>query len=492
MDDKKRINRKKERRKKTNALLFTSIFLVIIVAFTSLFFFTDIFDNVIKSEPKVTTEVNSQQIENGITLETETKESKTYTSYIAYPLTGKENIDVITHDWIREQEDAFYEEMEQTEILLGEDVQAHFSVRTDVHALNDKIMSFKMDLEQSVEAENEYASTNTFVVDIEKDQPIELTDLLKQEEIEKDGLYLIIKDALETAEDIDTHLLKEYLSDSDNIKWTLHEDHISVYFEENEISTAHEAFSVDLALLTIYKLATEGPYQNLVITDEVQAEIDRIAAEEEAEKLRQEELKTNGKYVALTFDDGPSDSVTPRVLDTLKEYNAKATFYMLGQNAAHFPELAKRVADEGHEIANHSISHANLKAIGPEAIKNEMIDSMDQIEQATGVRPETFRPPYGNYNQTVIDTAVDSDQAIIMWSVDTLDWQSRNANAILEKVKYNTRSGSIVLMHDIHATTADALPQIMEYLSNEGYEFVTVSELMPLLDEDGIGPYFGK
>lgn len=485
--------KRRRSRRKSKAPFFINIFLVLIVALGALFFFTDIFDNIIKREAKVTVETNSEQIENGIKLQTETKESKSFTSYVAYPLTDQEGIDLPIHHWVTSQEDMFYEEMEQTEILLGKDFQAHFDVQTDVITASDNVMSFVIKAEQLIEENNEYLTMKTYVVDLKNDKILNLTDLFKKDEIEKNGLYLTIKDKLTDSNNIDTDLLKEYLKDSENIKWTIDEDNVTFYFDQNEVSTDNEPFNVKISLLAIYKLVSDGEYKELVITDTVQQEIDRIEAEEEeARRQAEKELDTNGKYVALTFDDGPSSSVTPRVLDTLKEYDAKATFYMLGQNAANFPDVARRVADEGHEIANHSISHANLKAVSAERVKKEIIEATDQIEKATGVKPNSFRPPYGNYNQTVIDNATAVEQPIIMWSVDTLDWQSRNANAVFEKVRHNTRSGSIVLMHDIHQTTADALPQIMEYLSTEGFEFVTVSELLPLLDEEGFGPYYGK
>src|SRR5690625_7555403 len=161
---------------------------------------------------------------------------------------------------------------------------------------------------------------------------------------------------------------------------------------------------------------------------------------EEEERKKQEEEEQKGqsdtsqnneeppanmggkKYVALTFDDGPHGVVTQRVLKTLREYNAKATFFMLGQNAANFPDIVKQVANEGHEIANHSISHANLNAVGGDRIRQEMVDSLNQIENAGGVKPKLFRPPYGNYNDTVLNidrksTRLNSSHVAISYAV---------------------------------------------------------------------------
>src|SRR5699024_10079628 len=127
-----------------------------------------------------------------------------------------------------------------------------------------------------------------------------------------------------------------------------------------------------------------------------------------------------------------------------------------------------------------------------EQIRNEMINSKEIITNITGETPNLFRPPYGSKNEIVHEIANETDQSIALWSIDTYDWQHLNPNATFEKIKTNIKPGSVILMHDIHQESADALPRVMEYLDEEGYEFVTMTELLPYIEGEGIGPYYGN
>lgn len=186
-------------------------------------------------------------------------------------------------------------------------------------------------------------------------------------------------------------------------------------------------------------------------------------------------LNTHGKkYVALTFDDGPHKTVTPRILKTLKKHNAKATFYMLGNSANAAPAIAKSVVQQGHEIGNHSYGHENLSKMTATQALSNIERSNALIKKATGVEPLTIRPPYGARNHGLEQQL---SQPTVLWSVDTLDWKTRNAAATLQVVKQKLHPGAIILMHDIHSTTADALDSILTYLDNKGYTCVTISQL---------------
>lgn len=208
---------------------------------------------------------------------------------------------------------------------------------------------------------------------------------------------------------------------------------------------------------------------------------------------KQSSSKGKGKkYVALTFDDGPSSSVTPRVLKYLDQYNAVATFYMLGNQVKANPRIARDVANRGHEIASHSVSHADLTRLGPNGVDKEFANGKSIIKKTTGVTPRTFRPPYGAINQNVKNKAKKYNQPLILWSVDSLDWKYRSKSAVHSRVMNNVHPGAIVLLHDIHSTTADSLPSILKDLKNQGYEFVTVSELLKLNNNSNIGPYSSK
>ncbi|GAB2572508.1 polysaccharide deacetylase family protein [Gracilibacillus alcaliphilus] len=201
-------------------------------------------------------------------------------------------------------------------------------------------------------------------------------------------------------------------------------------------------------------------------------------------------LDRNKKYIALTFDDGPSSDVTPQVLEALEEYDVKATFFMLGSQAKANPSMARAVAKAGHEIGNHTNSHQNLVKLDTYDIKEEFSESARNIEEASGQYPTMSRPPYGKFDKRVEETATALRNSLILWSVDSMDWKTRNAKMINEEILNSVTPGAIVLMHDIHQETADALPELLSALINEGYQFVTVSEILSLSVNVGTGLYY--
>ena len=186
--------------------------------------------------------------------------------------------------------------------------------------------------------------------------------------------------------------------------------------------------------------------------------------------------KLGKKRVALSFDDGPSAELTPKVLDLLKQYNAHATFYIVGSHVEGNEAIIRRIVDEGHELGDHSYSHPYLPKKSADEVYNEVKKTSDLIAKASlGLRPMSLRPPYGGYDKMV---AVQAGIAIVNWSIDSLDWKYRDAAKTIEHIKENTHNGGILLMHDIHAESVEALPAVLEYLKSEGYELVTVDELM--------------
>jgi peptidoglycan/xylan/chitin deacetylase (PgdA/CDA1 family) len=185
--------------------------------------------------------------------------------------------------------------------------------------------------------------------------------------------------------------------------------------------------------------------------------------------------------VAMTFDDGPHPKLTLKLLDLLKERGIKATFFVIGKNAADFPEVAKRIVNEGHEIANHSWTHPQLTKLSPTAFAAEISQTNEAIEKATGVRPTLMRPPYGAINATLTKRLNDEyGLTVVLWSVDPLDWKIRNADHVSSHIIKNAAPGAIILSHDIHASTIDAMPATLDALQAKGYKFATVSELIAM------------
>ena len=179
------------------------------------------------------------------------------------------------------------------------------------------------------------------------------------------------------------------------------------------------------------------------------------------------------KCVALTFDDGPG-RYTERLLNQLKEANVPATFYLLGQNAPIYPKTVQRMVREGHQLGNHTLSHKSLTTLSKTQVSHEVQDSAKKIKKVAGTAPDTMRPPYGARNKDV-DSRI--DVPLVLWDVDTLDWQHRDPKKTVKIAMNEVSDGSIILMHDIHESSVKAVPNLIKKLKKKGYKLVTVNEL---------------
>ncbi len=186
------------------------------------------------------------------------------------------------------------------------------------------------------------------------------------------------------------------------------------------------------------------------------------------------EIDPDQPMVAITFDDGPSKDYTPIILDVLKENDARATFFVLGNEVKKNKETLVRMVDEGNEIGNHSYNHKDLTSISDYELYQQIVGTDEFIENITGIKPTVMRPPYGFVNDRISSRIY---KPIILWSLDTLDWQNRNTEEICSNILDNVKDGDIILMHDIYGTTADAVKIVVPELVKRGYQLVTVSEL---------------
>ena len=190
-------------------------------------------------------------------------------------------------------------------------------------------------------------------------------------------------------------------------------------------------------------------------------------------------VHVDGPYIAMTFDDGPSATLTPKLLDILAAHHIKATFFVLGEMVAEHPEILARAAREGHEIASHSWSHPNLAKMSQEGVRSQLQRTDDAIKNAIGARPTLFRPPYGSITEREKGWIHDEfGYDIILWDVDPLDWKRPGPAVVRNRILKETRPGSIVLSHDIHPGTIEAMPSTFDELSSKGFKFVTVTELL--------------
>jgi peptidoglycan/xylan/chitin deacetylase (PgdA/CDA1 family) len=190
-------------------------------------------------------------------------------------------------------------------------------------------------------------------------------------------------------------------------------------------------------------------------------------------------VHVDGPYIAMTFDDGPSATLTPKLLDLLAAHHIKATFFVIGENVVEHPEIVARAAREGHEIANHSWSHPNFGKMSDEIVRRQLQQTDDAIKSATGKRPTLLRPPYGSITGREKRWIHDEfGYDIILWDVDPYDWKRPGPAVVRARILKETRPGSIVLSHDIHPGTIEAMPSTFDELEAKGFKFVTVSELI--------------
>jgi len=182
--------------------------------------------------------------------------------------------------------------------------------------------------------------------------------------------------------------------------------------------------------------------------------------------------------IALTFDDGPAQH-TDRILDLLERYGGQATFFVVGRSVEEWQETIRRTINLGSEVANHTWLHPDLTDISDQRIRAELQTTSAIIEQITGLpRPPFFRPPFGLTDERVAGIAAELGYAIVTWTLDTRDWEVRNADSVYNIIMNEAEEGSVILMHDTHGTTADAMERVIPELIARGYRLVTVSELL--------------
>lgn len=187
------------------------------------------------------------------------------------------------------------------------------------------------------------------------------------------------------------------------------------------------------------------------------------------------EVSKDIKRIAITFDDGPEGNYTKQLLDGLKERGVKATFFVLGKSIVGNEDLILRMYEEGHLIGNHTYNHVELDKETDENGVKEIEKTNEIIKQITGYEPEFIRPPFGAWRKEQMNQA---DMFPVMWTIDPLDWKYQNTEYVVNHILNNVKDGDIILLHDIFETSVEAALIVIDRLQEQGYEFVTVDELM--------------
>ncbi|MYL31237.1 polysaccharide deacetylase family protein [Halobacillus halophilus] len=371
----------------------------------------------------------------------ETEEADTYTLSISTASMDEKEQNETVQAWTRQEKEDFLAQVEKHKEKLGNGRRAHLTIEVDAQRGRGDTYSFIFRSHTRIKDGHADSNVRVFTLN-QENQLVKLTKMLDNPEAVK-GIQNNIKKQLKK-ENAEEEALKAVINRPDDWNWTIQDKNLTAYFNPEDLGMDKGGFvQVDVALERMLSYTDSGE-----------------------------------KVVALTFDDGPNRKVTPEVLDILKHHNAKATFFMMGEQVDKYPDLAKRVAEEGHEIGNHTDQHKDLTKIGMPAVKNEMQASRKKISDVTGQQPSVFRPPYGAVNDTVEEAARHFGSSVVLWSVDSHDWKTRDPEAVNKVIEEEVVPGSIVLLHDVHKETAEALPTLLDYLEKEGYQFVTVSELL--------------
>ncbi len=191
-------------------------------------------------------------------------------------------------------------------------------------------------------------------------------------------------------------------------------------------------------------------------------------------------VETDEKKVALSFDAAWGNEDTEIILNILKEHDIRVTFFMTGGWIENYPEDVKKICEAGHDLGNHSENHKNMSQLNDSDCQSELMKAHEKVKELTGVEMNLFRPPYGDYDNEVIQNATSCGYQTIQWDVDSLDWKDYGVDSIIKTVceHKNLQNGSIILMHNGAKYTAEALPKVIEGLQAKGYEIVPISELV--------------
>ncbi len=349
-----------------------------------------------------------------------------YTEKYEATSTIAQNVNKVIEDRLKK----FIDSIDKDEVATPSQ-KAVFKNIIDSYKVNDNIVSFKVTiLEKELKKEGFKKNIITLNYDLSKEEKITLDSLFK------DGF-------------------KEKIKDQYSESYILKAQDIVFYDGDYESSIAYSK----LKDYNKTKLLTAKNYN---MTEEEYKKISNV-------------VDPSKKMVAITFDDGPHATNTYKILEILEKNNAKATFFMLGQNVTYYPEVVKAVYNSGSEIGIHSWSHPDLTKLESAKILEEIQNTSDKVYGLTGYRPKLVRPPYGALNSVVKSTI---SLPFILWNIDSLDWKSRDEKQIVPLVMNDVEDGDIILLHDIHSTTVPAAEKIISQLVEQDYQLVTVSEML--------------
>ncbi len=408
-----------------------------------------------------------------------------------YPVFENKNIDNINKDLVNGYIETFKKEIKNNKTPPDPYHKYELSIDYETYKGPDDIVSIIYFITESGPylAHPDY-NIITKAYDLEKDKEVNLNEIIGDE-----GLTYVSNLSREyfmnneTYKDsIDPSLFEDGIkaSESNYSNFILKDQEIVFIFDKYQLFSGY--FGTPSIEILYSKLIdflktnpVDPPKREEINIDPLLENVDEAIKVE----IPRRHIDPDKPMVALTFDDGPNKKVTGPILDVLKEYDSVATFFILGNRASDNADILKRILEEGSEIGNHSYNHKELTKLSYDELRGQIENTQEAVYESTGSMPKIMRPTYGSFNDNL---KKEVEMPLILWSIDTLDWKSKDAKKVTSHVLSNIRDGDIVLMHDIYDSTGLAVKSLVPQLINKGYQLVTVSELFEargLVLEDG-------
>lgn len=381
-----------------------------------------------------------------------------YLESVQYPQTDIQVLDKKIQQRIQTYRKAFLKQMKD----FNENRKAEFNVSYESYLKDDRYISIKLMIYENIYSACEHVET--LVYDMKNERFLQLTDIYDKDKL--NALSTLVND----------YFKERFPQECDNDRFRSHTSAVAENFKNFILAKDRLIICFSQGTLFENSATFEVGYQD--IADATDLENEDAAVVVPYQDILNEPVKNidpDKPMVALTFDDGPTRKYTGAILDALKENNASATFFVLGDRANNAPDLLQRMVLEGSEIGNHTFSHKQLTTLSKENIEEEITATQEAIYDITRHYPDVIRPPYGSKNDTVMQCA--QGKRIVTWTLDTRDWSSRNARKVVDTVMNTVKDGDIILMHDLYPSSAQAAIIMIPKLVDAGYQLVTVSEL---------------
>jgi len=428
------------------------------------------------------------------------EEEEDQTIAVHYPITGHKKIDAILSAFALNRIELFRQETANIQLTNEEVWPYELHIDYEIVYETSRHLSLIFRESKFLGGAQSSSAMYTYNFNLKQGRQLTLKDLFKGSSAYLEILSQYIRETL-----IENHALDITLDDDWVIKgsqplesnfkhFVLKENSLVILFEKYQIGPAFIGepfleipFDVFTAHIELKEITLAQPPAEIetIETTESKTTIEPIT-ESTVETTTSELLSTdekiiapvlNRKKIAITFEDGPHPIYTPLILDALKSRNKVATFFVMGNRANEYPKLTKRIYDEGHLLGNHSWSHTQLTRLSYEDILNQIEQTNETVARLTGFTPFIYRPPYGIYNEHVISTA---NMPAILWSIDPLDLKFDDSAYITNYVLDHAFDGAIILLRDTNPNTTQALSAIIDGLVKEGFDIVTVDELLEI------------